>query len=128
MRLLIALALVFVLTGCASRGKLEQYGGTRVDLSQKNYRVIKAGAIGEDTGWSVLLCIFSVTSPEYAVAKARLYEGLNVEGRATGLANLTEDRQLLFFLLACRHKLTLSADIVEFTDQGTTNFPRRPGD
>ena len=125
MRLLAAFVLAFVLAACASRGKLEQYGGTRVDLSQKNYRVIKAGAVGDDIGWSLLFCIFPVSSPEYAVAKARLYEGLGVEGKATGLANLTEDRQTLFLLLVCRHKLTLSADVVEFTDERNSPGPPR---
>ena len=124
MRLLAALLPAFLLASCASSGKLEQYSGTRVDLSQRNYRVIKANAIGEDTGWRVLFCIFPVSSPEFAVAKARLYEGLSVEGRATGLANLTEDRQTLFLLLVCRTKLTLSADVVEFTDSETA-APRR---
>ncbi len=120
-----ALILAFVLAGCAGSGKLDQSGGTRVDLSQKNYRVIKAGASGEDTGWAIF-CILPVTWPEFAVAKARLYEGLSVEGKATGLANLTEDRQTLFLLFVCRFKLTLSADVIEFTDPDP-NPPRRPG-
>lgn len=117
MRAFTLVALLLLLAGCASRGKLEQVGGTRVDLTQKNYRVIKTNAVGTDAGWA-LFCLFPLRSPQYSEAKARLYEGVNLEGRATGLANLTEDRELLFLLLICREKLTLSADIVEFIEPG----------
>jgi len=106
---------VALLAGCASRGKLEQAGGTSVALARANYRVLKANAVGEDTAWS-LLCFIPLGSPQHAAAKARLYEGSDVQGKATGLANLTEDRQTLFLLLVCRDTLTLSADIIEFTD------------
>jgi hypothetical protein len=110
-------AALLALASCSSQqgGTLRQAGETQVDLNQKNYRVLKAGAVGEDDGWT-LLCIFPVTSAEYAVAKANLYAGVTVEGKATGLANLTEDRSTLFFLLACESRLILSADIVEFTE------------
>ncbi len=106
---------VLTFASCSSSvGMLPQSGGTQVGLTQKNYRVLKAGAVGEDDGWS-LLCIFPVTAAEYAVAKANLYQGVAVEGKATGLANFTEDRSTLFLLLVCERRLILSADIVEFT-------------
>ena len=106
---------VLTLASCGtSTGMVPQSGGTQVNLSQKNYRVLEAGAVGEDDGWS-LLCVIPITSAEYAVAKANLYDGVAIEGKATGLANFTEDRSSLFFLLACENRLILSADIVEFT-------------
>ena len=100
MRWFAPLVLAFVLAGCGSHGKLEQSGGTRVDLSQKNYRVVRAGASGEDTGWTIF-CILPISSPEFAVAKARLYEGLKVEGRArpgvlscaSGMVVLRQERE-----------------------------------
>jgi hypothetical protein len=124
MRSLAALVLALVLAGCVSRGKLEQSGGTRVELGQKNYRVLKAGAIGEDWGWR-LFCLLPFANPNYATAKSHLYRGVQVEGKATGLANLTEDRSGLCFLFFSLDKLTLSADVIEFTDQDTSP-PRRP--
>lgn len=101
--------------GCASSrgGQEPSERVTNLDLKSKNYQVLKANAVGRDTGWTVL-CIFPLWSPQQAVAKAQLYEGLNVEGKATALANLTQDRETLFLLLACRSTLTLSADIIEF--------------
>jgi hypothetical protein len=114
------LGALLTLASCGtSTGMLPQSAGTQVNLSQKNYRVLEAGAVGEDDGWS-LLCIIPITSPEYALAKADLYQGIAIEGKATGLANFTEDRSSVFFLLACENRLILSADIVEFTE------PARP--
>ena len=111
---------LLVVAGCASRGKMEQAGGTSVALSQKNYRVLKAGAVGDDWGWR-LFCFLPFANPEYATAKASLYEGLKVEGKATGLANLTEDRSSRCFLFFSMEKLTLSADVIEFVE------PDQPG-
>lgn len=113
----IGLAVLIVFpAGCASRGAQEPSGRvTKLDLTQKNYRVLKANAVGEDTGWWIL-CLLPVGTPQQAAAKARLYEGMNVEGKATALANLTEDWETLFLLLVCRQKLTLSADIIEFVE------------
>lgn len=109
------LLLLIVSAGCASRGKLEQMQGTSVALTQKNYRVLKAGAAGNDWGWR-LFCLVPFANPEYATAKANLYEGVKIEGKATGLANLTEDRSRQCFILFSLEKLTLSADIIEFVE------------
>jgi len=115
MRALAIAVLAGVLSGCASGGGYEPSGRvTNVDLKSNNYQVLKANAVGEDTGWSLLLCIIPLWKPQHAVAKAGLYAGLNVEGKATALANLTEDQGTLFLFLVCRSTLTLSADIIEF--------------
>ncbi len=117
------LALIIPLSaGCvASRGGLEQTRqGTSVALTHKNFRVLKAGAVGEDWGWR-LFCLVPFAAPEYATAKAKLYEGVNVEGKATWLANYTEDRSSRCFLFFSMVKLTLSADVIEFVE------PDQPG-
>ena len=88
---------VLTLASCGtSTGMVPQSGGTQVNLSQKNYRVLEAGAVGEDDGWS-LLCVIPITSAEYAVAKANLYDGVAIEGKATGLANFTRRSKLALF-------------------------------
>jgi hypothetical protein len=108
-----------LLAGCSSEGLLKGGGtGTSVGLTQNNYRVIKAGAMGESGGFK-LLGIIPITSPNYAVAKQRLYDSVGepLTGRAIALANQTEDRSSLYLILFSIPQVTITADVVEFTDK-----------
>lgn len=55
--------------------------------------------------------------PSFAEAKSDLYQssGQSLEGRSIALANQTQDESLMYFLLFSIPKITISADIVEFT-------------
>ena len=105
--------------GCSSTGSFKgQTTGTGVSLSQKNYRMIKAGAMGKSYGFS-LLGIIPFTSPTYADAKTDLYQSVGepLTGRAVALANQTEDHSNLYLILFSIPKVTLTADVIEFTSE-----------
>jgi len=116
----IAVCSVFmaILTGCSSEGTMK--GGhtdTQVSLAGKNYKVIQAGVMGHSSGFR-LLGIVPIISPNYASAKASLYKsvGQPLTGRAVALVNQTEDRSSLYLILFSIPRVTITADIIEFTD------------
>ena len=106
-------------TGCASQGEFRGQGtGTQISLAGNNYKVIKAGARGQSSGFR-LLGIIPFTSPNYADAKASLYRSVGepLTGKSIALANQTEDRSALYLILFSIPKVTITADVVEFTDK-----------
>jgi hypothetical protein len=104
--------------GCSSVGRISGQTGTNVQLSQNNYKVIKAGAKGESYGFR-LLGIIPLTSPNYADAKEALYKSVDVPltGKAVALSNQTEDRSSLYLILFSIPRVTVTADVIEFTGQ-----------
>ncbi len=115
--------LLCLAVGCSSTGSFKgQTTGTDVSLNQKNYRVIKPGAMGKSYGFR-LLGIISFANPTYATAKADLYKsaGEPLTGRAIALANQTEDRSSIYLILFSIPKLTVTADVIEFTDPPAAN-------
>jgi len=115
----IALCSVFmaILTGCSTEGEFRQSTGTSVSLAGNNYKLIKEGVRGTSSGFR-LLGIIPIVSPTHAGAKASLYEsvGQPLTGRSVALANETEDRSSLYLILFSIPKITVTADLVEFTD------------
>jgi hypothetical protein len=119
---------LLLLSGCGgSLGQMNQSTGTQVQLSSNNYKVIKAGAKGESSGFN-LLGFIPIASPNFADAKANLYinAGKNLEGKSVALANQTEDRSFLYLILFSIPKVTITADIVEFTDDGKKQNNSQP--
>jgi hypothetical protein len=115
--------LLFVVAGCSSTGVFKGGAtGTDVSLSQKNYKVIKAGATGTSYGFRLLM-ILPLGSPTYATAKQSLYQSVGepLTGRAVALANQTEDRSSLYLILFSIPKVTITADVIEFTDSSATS-------
>lgn len=90
---------------------------TSVALNNHNYRMIKAGAQGTSYGFR-LLGIIPMGSPHFAAARQDLYESVPepLTGKAVALANQMEDNSLLYFILFSIPKLTITADVIEFTD------------
>lgn len=110
--------LMALLTGCANVGEIK--GGhtdTSVSLAGKNYKVVQAGVMGHSSGFK-LLGLISIVSPNYANAKASLYKSIKepMTGRAVALANETEDRSSLYLILFSIPRVTITADVIEFTD------------
>jgi len=104
--------------GCgASSGVIKGDTRTAVDLTKKNYRVISAGAIGTSTGFR-LFGIIPLKNATFAEAKKELYDstGADLKGKAIALVNQTEDRSSLYVILFSLPKLTISADVIEFTE------------
>jgi hypothetical protein len=102
-------------TGCASVGNLPYGGSTTTDLTKNNFRMIKSNVRGEDTGFS-LFGLIPIVSPSYADAMRSLHFNVDMEGRATALANVAQDRSVLYLILFSIPKITVTADIIEFID------------
>jgi len=119
LKVILALALLSVIWGCASTGEFRGQGtAASVSLEKKNYRIIKVAAKGESSGFK-LLGFIPFASPTYSEAKESLYESINqpLEGRAIALVNQTEDRSYMYFILFSIPKITLTADIIEYLDE-----------
>jgi Family of unknown function (DUF6567) len=121
--LTLTVALVSLLSGCSSTGDFK--GGdtsTAVTLKENNYKLVKGAAVGKSYGFK-LLGIIPFCSPTYATAKENLYKsaGESLTGKSVALANQTEDHSGLYLILFSIPKLTLTADIVEFTGPSTGN-------
>ena len=106
--------------GCAfskvdSRG---QSTATAVALNGKNYRLIKPGARGQSYGFR-LLGVIPLSSPNFASARESLYASVKepLTGRAVALANQLEDKSTLYLILFSVPKVTITADVIEFTDR-----------
>ena len=113
--LIITFSAFLFLIGC-SAGVLPYGGTTTTDLTKNNFRMIRANARGEDSGFW-LLGIIPFSSPTYADAMRSLYEGVEMEGRATALANVAQDKSTVYLILFSIPKITVTADIIEFTDE-----------
>jgi hypothetical protein len=109
--------LMAILTGCRTEGEFRQSTGTSVSLAGNNYKLVKEGVRGTSSGFR-LLGIIPIVSPTHANAKASLYKsvGQPLTGRSVALANETEDRSSLYLILFSIPKITITADLVEFTD------------
>lgn len=114
--LVFAISAFAFLIGCSSVGTLPYGGTTKTDLTKKNFRMVKANARGQDSGFW-LLGIIPFSSPTYADAMASLHEGVEMEGKATALANVAKDKSTLYLILFSIPKITVTADIIEFLDE-----------
>ena len=107
-----------LLGGCTSTGEFKgQTTGTGVGLAQNNFKILKTAAKGESSGFK-LLGLIPFASPTYAQAKVDLYNsvGESLAGRAVALANQTEDKSSTYLILFSIPKITITADVIEFTD------------
>jgi len=115
------------LIGCSSQGHIKGQGtATGVSLSENNYKIIKAGARGESQGFNILF--LPLVSPNYADAKANLYTdvGDSLVGRPVALANQTEDVSKLNLILFSIPKVTITDDVIEFTERKNANLHQSP--
>ena len=117
------IACALLLTGCTTHFQVpRETTGTNVSLSRNNYKLIMAGAKGDSCGFN-LLGIIPLASPSYASAKADLYKSVKepLTGKAIALANQTEERHGPYLILFSIPTLTLTADVIEFTDTPENN-------
>ena len=114
---LFALCLLVGIAGCTRSGAFPHSSGTQVDLTRNNYRVIKPNAIGTSSGFR-LLGFIPLASPRYTAAMSDLYRkaGVSEGGTAQALANVTEEHSSLYLILFSIPKLTVRADVIEFTE------------
>ena len=113
------LGLLFLfLMGCATATGTFPHGtGTQVDLSKANYRIVKANAIGESSGFN-LLGIIPIVPPRYTTAMSDLYSRVDIlEGKSHALVNVIQERSSLYLILFSIPKLTIRADLIEFFEE-----------
>jgi len=79
-------------------GNMPYGGATTTDLHDNNFKMIKANARGEDSGFN-LFGFIPIVSPSYADAMRDLHTEVNMEGRSTALANVAQDRSTMYFIL-----------------------------
>jgi hypothetical protein len=130
-KLLKMLLIPWLLSGCAAAlpalpalsGLIPAPSGTQiltttiVNLSKKNFKIIKANAIGRSVGFS-FLGLFTLKSPGYEDALIQLYRSANVsEGKSQTLVNVTHQQTSTYFILFSLPKITVRADIIEFIDE-----------
>jgi len=113
-RLILGLLFLFLM-GCATAmGTFPQGTGTQVDLSKANYRIVKANAIGESSGFT-LLGIIPLAAPRVISAMSDLYSKVGIsEGKSHALVNVAQERSSLYLILFSIPKLTIRADVIEF--------------
>lgn len=89
---------------------------TAVNLSRQNYKIVKANAIGNSVGFS-FLGLFTLISPGYDEAFTKLYQSAGVsEGNAHALVNVVHENSSTYFILFSLPKISVRADVIEFTD------------
>jgi hypothetical protein len=116
---LVVNVLALGLAGCASTHveAPSSTSQTQVVLTGRNYRIVKANAIGSSMGFK-LLGIIPFANPSYAEAMSRLYATAGpAEGKALAVTNVGQERTGLYFILFSLPKLTVRADIIEFVDE-----------
>lgn len=110
------LAVAVFASGCAGRGGIPYATGTHVELTRKNYRVISSNVIGQSSGFS-FLGIVPILPRRYTVALTDLYSKAGMtSGKAQALVNLVEEKSTMYFILFSIPRLTIRADVVEFTE------------
>lgn len=126
------LPILILLEGCAAIPALPAFSGliqspvgpqilttTEVKLSGNNYKIVKANAIGNSTGFS-FLGLFTFSSPRYEEAITRLYQSANVsEGKAQALVNVVHENSSNYFILFALPKIMVRADVIEFMDDAS---------
>ena len=112
----LCLLVMLVAVGCTSTGTYPATSGTQVDLSRKNFRLVKANAIGTSSGFE-LFGFIPFAAPRYTEALSNLYRQAGVtEGAAQTLTNVTQEKSSLYLILFSIPKLTVRADVIEFTE------------
>lgn len=127
--LVVAAGAILMTSGCADT-KVEGTPSTETDVSltHGNYKMIKAGAEGKSYGFRFLLGIIPITSPETADARTDLYHsvGQDLSGRSVALVNVVEDHSTTWLLLFSIPKITITGDVVEFTQDNNQTAPVQP--
>ena len=105
------------ISGCgASLGIYPTLSETQVQLSRKNYRVIKSGVTATASVYYVLNVFPLDDTQLYKRAMNELRKKANMEGKSCAIANVTQDFSASTFLVVGKASVTLTADIVEFTE------------
>jgi hypothetical protein len=129
-KLLPKLLIMFFCTGCAGISSptispsFSGFGGqqpllqstTAVQLTSRNYRIVKTNAVGSDWGIN-LLGLIPLVSPDYVKVVKELYEAGGVaEGKPQAIVNVVQQQTSPYFILFSIPRITIRADVVEFKE------------
>jgi len=96
---------------------------THVTLAENNFTILQPNVIARSRGFK-LLGLISLRSATYTEAMSRLYKRAHVqEGRPQAMANIVHESSSTFLILFSIPKVTIRADLIEFTGQGDTDEP-----
>ena len=105
-------------SGSGGGGQQQLQTMTTVQLTSQNYRIIKTNVVGSDWGIK-LLGLFPILSPDYVKAIKQLYEAGGVtEGKPLAIVNVFQQDTSPFFIIFSIPRITIRADVVEFTKPG----------
>lgn len=115
----LSILLLIGLIGCGSKrqGSFVAESMKPADLLNVKYRVLKAGAVGESSGFRLIWIPF--VSPTEGAAKLDMLaqlkkQGIDVSGKNIGYANATQDREMRGLLgLIGFPAIVLVADVIE---------------
>jgi ABC-type transporter Mla MlaB component len=129
------LAGTIALTGCGTTGAYNAATVTNVELSEDNYEVVATNVRGSAQAGYILGASFAASRQQRTLALVRvagsgeLYgEALNnlwasfeaehgeTDGRELALTNVRTDTDALNLLLYTRPRVTIRADVIQFTD------------
>ncbi len=114
------------IAGLPNASALEIHSHTEVRLQEANFVVTKTNVAGQSKGFS-LLGILTIVPPKFDKAMSRLYTEAKMQpGRPQTLANLSVQKDSTYLLLFSLPRLSVRADVVEFTPAHATNTPSRP--
>ena len=116
MLLSVVLLISIMLSSCSSPSGLAHGTGTQVDLGKKNYRVIKSNAVGASWGFWLLGFIPIVPTSHTEAITDMCGKSSLKEGSAQAYINVAEEKTTIYLILFSLPKLSVRADIVEFTE------------
>jgi hypothetical protein len=137
--LLSLLGLIAVTSGCAALATLPLsslipsggqgptiYNTTQVRIEQRNFQVIKTNVVGTSKGFS-LFGLITIVPARLTTAVNRFYVKAGMQpGQPQTLANLMTEQNSSFYLLFGIPRVTIRADVIEFTPPPPTVYESPP--
>jgi hypothetical protein len=101
----------------------EVLNSTHVTLMEDNFRIVQTNVIGKSRGFK-LLGLITIKPASNTRAMSDLYGKAQVEpGRPQALANVVRESGSTYLILFSLPKVTIRADLIEFTERNT-ELPR----
>ncbi len=101
----------------------EVLNSTHVTLMENNFRIVQTNIIGKSRGFK-LLGLITIKPTSHTRAMSELYGKAQVEpGRPQALANIVRENSSTYLILFSLPKVTIRADLIEFTERNA-ELPR----
>jgi hypothetical protein len=101
----------------------EVLSSTHVTLMENNFRIVQTNVIGKSRGFK-LLGLITIKPASNTRAMSELYGKAQVEpGRPQALANVVRESGSTYLILFSLPKVTIRADLIEFTERNA-ELPR----